>query len=108
MPIGLAKSKLNGNKAHNLEFTLNEYQQQFEFFFSVLNKNKEIIHQVFSPANVLCSNGTCLVEIEGTPVYIDNAHLTYSLQEYWAEVLEMQAQDNLKQKNKILVRKLND
>lgn len=108
VPINLAKSKLNGNKAHNLEFTLNEYQQQFKFFFSVLNKNKETIHQVFSPANVLCSNGTCLVEIKGTPVYTDNAHLTHSLQEYWAGILEMQVQDNLKHKNKILVGQLND
>lgn len=96
VPTMLAKSKLSGNNEHGLEYSLEEYQKRFAFFFDALDKNKALIHQSFSPGDTLCVEQKCLVAIDGDPLYTDDAHLSHSFHEFWADTLETQIQQNLK------------
>lgn len=101
VPTRLARATLNADYDHDLEYSLEEYKQRFGFFFNALGKNKALIYQSFSPSNVLCIEQKCKVAMGGKPLYTDDAHLSYSFREYWADTMEKQLQQNIKVKNAV-------
>ena len=87
VPQALARASLLGRPA-GIEISREDYLQEFAFFFDDLKESAADIDGVFSPADVLCSTGTCLVAIDGNPVYFDNSHLTRSSAGLIAGMLE--------------------
>jgi len=102
VPTMLARATLNAEPESGLEYSLDEYKQRFGFFFKALNKNKALIHQSFSPGDVLCVEQKCKVAMGGKPLYIDDAHLSYSFREYWADIMDKQIQQTIKVKQEQL------
>lgn len=89
VPLEMAKSKISG-VAPNLEFTREEYFNEFGFFFRSLSDQKKFIEHSFSPSSVLCETGKCRVAIDGSPLYHDNAHVTASSAPLWFSLLQKQ------------------
>ncbi len=89
VPITMAKAALT-NRPIELMFTLEEYLSTFDFFFNVSRQQKDLITASFSPSDALCGSGNCEVSIEGSPAYSDNAHITKSTANYWADQLDLQ------------------
>lgn len=92
VPKGIAKAMLRGKKI-DLEYTIQEYKQNYNFFFKMLDDNAEKIYFRFSPSQALCSeNQRCKVLVNNIPVYYDNGHLTQSLNDFWVNALNRQYQ----------------
>ncbi len=87
VPQALARASLTGKPA-GIEISRDDYLREFAFFFDDLKDSAADIDGVFSPADALCSTGTCVVEIGGNPVYFDNSHLTRSSAGLIAGMLE--------------------
>lgn len=87
VPLALARAQLDGNEA-DLEFTRAAYDQQYEFFFAALERNRSRIHARFSPAAALCSAAACSVVVDGKPVYFDNSHISRSPAGFWANAMQ--------------------
>lgn len=96
VPKIMAQSLLSG-KVPDLEFSLKEYRDTYDFFFSALKDNESKIYMSFSPSSALCEQEKCLVLISDKPVYTDNAHLAQSLSEYWVNVLDNQYHSRIHQ-----------
>jgi hypothetical protein len=69
--------------ATRLEPSLKEYSAYFDYFFQVLNNNREMIASTFSPAAALCASGSCSVTEAGIPLYFDDGHITKSTAGFW-------------------------
>jgi len=89
VPVEMAKAEIAGQTAE-IEFSKDEYLSEFAFFFSALDKNRDLIQQTFSPSIALCASGTCQVVVNGNPLYHDNAHVSQSSAGFWAANLSAQ------------------
>ena len=89
VPAALARQVLSGHVS-DLGISRSDYTKVHEFFFSDLNENRSLIEARFSPSEVLCHTGQCMVELGGYPLYFDGGHLTTSLSGFWARELEKQ------------------
>jgi peptidoglycan/LPS O-acetylase OafA/YrhL len=87
VPRGLARAALSGESNH-LEFSLSEYRLKYSFFFQSLENNRTHIYATFSPSQLLCGSGACEVEMDGRPLYVDDAHMSNSTATIWSRVLE--------------------
>ncbi len=73
-----------------LEYTREEYERRFEFFFTEARTSSAAIYRLLSPGDALCSSGRCRVYLQGHVIYWDSGHVTMSSSEFWADVLEQQ------------------
>lgn len=89
VPRRLALASLRG-AAVQLDFSAEEYQREYAFFFAALERNRAQIQASFSTSAVLCHNGACASVISGNPVYFDNSHLAHSGRDFWAQALAAQ------------------
>ena len=90
VPVGLARAAWWHSPA-NLELSLEEYRAGNRLFFDALAKSQQWITASFSPSRLLCATGKCLVELDGKPLYSDDAHATNSSTEVWIQVLRFGA-----------------
>jgi peptidoglycan/LPS O-acetylase OafA/YrhL len=86
VPMGLARAAWQGRPAE-IEISLAEYRSTYQFFFEALKNNDKWVSGVFSPADVLCKTGKCIVELNGEPLYADDNHITLSMSDVWVNVL---------------------
>lgn len=86
VPEGLARALLHSTR-HNLEVDRNAYFREKAFFFDALRQSRVQIAGTVSPASLLCASGSCVVEIDGVPLYFDNNHITRSSAPVWASML---------------------
>jgi peptidoglycan/LPS O-acetylase OafA/YrhL len=93
VPQALAERARSGKSA-DLEFSLEEYRAIFSNFFAALSASRTQVTGSFSPSALLCSTDRCLVDIEGAPLYFDNAHISKSSSRWWIEALEKGAPRN--------------
>lgn len=89
VPVEMAKSLIAGQGA-DIEFRLDEYLNDFDFFFQALVQQNGFISQTFSPSAALCQTGRCRVAHNGDPLYHDNAHVSASSAGFWADMLRHQ------------------
>ena len=89
VPQAMARSELESTPLA-IDFTRKEYLADFSFFFDSLRKKRQVVAGTFSPSRAVCGSGRCVSEIDGSPLYFDNAHLAYSQSWFWAEALARQ------------------
>jgi peptidoglycan/LPS O-acetylase OafA/YrhL len=89
VPASLAKAAMKASPS-NIEIPREEYFSEFDFFFRSLESGRPFIAQSFSPSAALCGSGRCKVEVNGNPLYFDNAHVTKSSAGFWASMLTAQ------------------
>ena len=87
VPLALARAQLEHRSA-NIEFTKDRYLAENAFFFSTIEKNRDLIDVLFSPADALCRSGMCAATIDGNPAYFDNAHVARSGADFWVGMLQ--------------------
>ncbi|MEH2628594.1 peptidoglycan/LPS O-acetylase OafA/YrhL [Bradyrhizobium sp. AZCC 1719] len=87
VPEALAKAYPKRPLPQSLEFTSQQYQSTFDFFFEALEQSRPQIDATVSPSKVLCLTGSCSATIEGRPAYFDNSHLAASASEFWSRFL---------------------
>jgi hypothetical protein len=85
----MARAEMSLSTA-NIDFTIEEYYEEFSYFFDSLLEKREAIAGTFSPSRELCGSGHCVSQIGGSPLYFDNAHLSYSLSPFWENALVRQ------------------
>lgn len=98
VPLSLAKMALT-KKVVPLEFQIEQYRSDFEYFFKFIGTNRSIIAQTFSPSAMLCQLGSCRVVVDGNPVYFDNDHVTRSSSDLWVRMLHRQYSESATIKN---------
>jgi hypothetical protein len=89
VPRSAAAALMHG-EIPRLDFSIDEYRKQTDFFFQALQRNRAYIAGSFSPSQVLCKSGACASMVDGQPVYYDNGHLTRSGAKRWAGALASQ------------------
>lgn len=89
VPEAMARNEAGGRQKV-LDFTREEYLKDFGFFFDVMKSQSARIAGTFSPSHELCGSGRCVTSVDGKPLYFDNAHLSYSMQGFWAAALARQ------------------
>lgn len=89
VPRRAATALMRGEPA-GLDFSVDEYRAQTDFFFQALERNRPYIAGTFSPSQVLCRGGACVSVLDGDPVYYDNGHLARSGSARWAQALAAQ------------------
>lgn len=89
VPRRLAAATLRGQSV-NLDFTRDDYQREYAFFFDALARNRPQLAASFSTGEVLCKTGVCVSVVDGKPVYFDNSHLAHSGSAFWAAALAAQ------------------
>ena len=87
VPLELARAAWEGKPA-DIEGDLAEYLLENQFFFDALRNNRRWITASFSPSEVLCSTGKCIVEYDGAPLYFDHVHPSKSTVDFWVRVLQ--------------------
>jgi peptidoglycan/LPS O-acetylase OafA/YrhL len=85
VPETLARSEILG-RHWDLRFSGAEYQAQFRFLIEELERMPDVV--LIRPAAHLCASGVCQVEIDGRPLYHDNAHPAGSQAPYFASLIE--------------------
>lgn len=87
VPLELARAALQHRPA-DVDVSTAEYLLVNRPFFDALNKSRRWIAGSFSPSQTLCAGGECAVEVDGTPLYFDNGHMTKSSVDVWMLVLQ--------------------
>ncbi len=86
VPLELARAAWH-HTPPDLEFALDEYRNDNRLFFEAMEKSRRWITASYSPSQLLCASGMCLVEVRGKPLYFDNAHISNSSVDTWVQVL---------------------
>ncbi len=87
VPVELARAAWRRTPS-NLEFGLDEYRFDNHLFFDALSKSSRWITASYSPSEVFCATGKCIVEVDGKPLYSDTGHVTNSSADIWVQVLQ--------------------
>jgi len=88
VPVALARAALTNHPA-DIEIGRDEYMSSTGFFFAALRKNQHLIAMSFSPSEVLCKSGRCLVTVNGDPAYFDDSHITKSSADFWVRMMQL-------------------
>ncbi len=91
VPEALARDNVRGMYSE-LRPLLAAYQSDYRFLFEAIKSEAELINFRYSPSKVLCASGRCDVDIEGIPLYFDNAHISKSSWPIWLQVLRSPTQ----------------
>lgn len=86
VPEALARDTVRGISSE-LRPSLAAYQSDYRFFFEAVQSEAELIKLRYSPSQLLCVSGRCEVDIDGAPLYFDNAHISKSSWPIWLQVL---------------------
>ena len=86
VPLAMAEAALHGRKAA-VDKSRADYHAEYAFFFDALQANRSRLAGVFSPGDGLCSSGTCITSLAGSPLYFDNSHPTQSSAPFFADLL---------------------
>lgn len=87
VPEALARDNVRGVSSE-LRPSLADYQSDYRFLFEAMRSEAELINFVYSPSQFLCASGRCDIEIDGAPLYFDNAHISKSSWPIWLQVLQ--------------------
>lgn len=88
VPQAMARAEMAGRNAEPaLRFALGEYHQRYAFFEQALTAHADKVWFRFSPADVLCSSGTCEVVRGRQSLYYDNGHISSRSAPMWADEL---------------------
>jgi peptidoglycan/LPS O-acetylase OafA/YrhL len=92
VPPALAQAAWRGGTP-DLEFSRQDYERHFAFFFRAVQASRAQIAGVISSADTLCASGRCQVSLDGAPLYFDNAHVSTSSAPFWASVMARSVRD---------------
>jgi peptidoglycan/LPS O-acetylase OafA/YrhL len=88
VPQAMARAALKSKSAEpNLRLALTEYRERYAFYDRAMARHADKVWFRFSPADVLCTSGSCNVVHGGQSLYFDNGHVSTGSAVLWAREL---------------------